>query len=512
MPKIISTFSGESPLASTIANFGKSMWGNSTENALNSEKLYAAQRANAELDNYAKLVADQGMQNLGANKLAQAMIIASGYDPADASRLGLMGAATDFGAKDPRTQNWQIASGQGYDNTAAAFDARLAETARANTLASSDRRYDTDTTAKTERYKWGNLSADQSADNAEAIRNNNLQSGDRRYSVDQSQLTERTKPFAVYDPVTKQTDLMPTNEVNNANVRPIISEADQKGLLLGDNWNNLDKLLPSQREVLGANVDGAKTSAPKNYILPGGKTIITYDGITDPRTGQVLPPGGCIGTVQGSATDAGVTNAVKTDVQSNLIANQKFNMLADMGIELTNDPNLFGAQGYARSLAQEAAMGVQGVASLFQDGQQGKLALDEARQDLANNGLTNLIPELYNPDLPKVETIWGLLLYQGASALAGQENRSVSDKDVQAMRQILGSPQSLFTSAEAMRSKLQTAKEIIAQNAAIDERALNGDLKAVAPTQIKDADDYNALPPGTKYIDPNGVERTKGAR
>lgn len=510
MPKIISTFSGESPLASTIANFGKSMWGNSTENAINNEKLYALQRQNTETDNYAKRVAEQGMQNLGADSLVQAMIIASGYDPAAASKLGLMGAATDFGAKDPRTQNWQIASGQDYDSTAAAFDAKMAEATRSNNLESGDRRYNVDQDVAVKKWLNENLSASDA-----------LTSQDRRYGVDQSQLTERTKMTEAFDPVTGQPVFRPADQLES--VQPIISEADRKGLLLGQNWGNLPDLNPEQRQVLGANPTADRVGTPKNYIVPGSGTFLTYDGVTDVY-GKPLPLGGYIGTVQGSATDTGVTKATRTDLESDTIANKKFNFLLDKGLALTADPTLFGPEGYVRSTLQEIGQGLKGVSTLIDpDPAKAAAEVQNARAEARSFGVN--IPELYDPRLSEVETIWGLLVYQGASALAGQENRSVSDKDVEAMRAILGSPQGLFSSANSMKSKLNQARAVVSGYDAISREALkeaapvtstfdptNPAVTSDQPVQIKGIDDYNALPIGTKFIDPSGVPRTKGER
>lgn len=566
MPKIISAFSGESPLGDTIAKLGASMFGgNTTDNALKNEQLYALQRENTERDNYAKLVANAGIMPTANNKLAQAMIIAAGIDPRNSAYLGRMDAATQFGADDPRTANWQIAAGDQYSATAPAFKSTLAEQTRNNDLQSTDRRYNVDQDVGLRKWLNENLSAadaTQSADRrysadldlgakrysadqslnaskyntdidastdrfkhqtlSEADR---IASGDRRYAVDQSEMTARTKQTPAFDPITGQPVFRPANDLST--VQPIISEADRKGILLGQNWNNLPALVPEQKQVLGANPSADRLGSPKNYILPSGQTIITYDGITSAKDGQPLPPGGYLGTVQGSATDTGVTKAVLTDLQSDTIANKKFNFLLDKGMALTDDPTLFGPEGYVRSTLQEIGQGLKGVSALIdKDPAKAASEVQQARQEAQQFGID--IPELYNPQLSEVETIWGLLVYQGAAALAGQENRSVSDKDVQAMRQILGSPQSLFSSANSMKSKLTQARNVVSGYDAITREALDGNAPVVSPfdagaqptvvdpnaqpVQIRGVDDYNALPPGAKFIDPDGVPRTKGAR
>lgn len=515
MPKIISAFSGDSQLANTMGQLGQSLWGNNTDNALKSEQLYALQRQNAETDNLMKRVAAARAQTLGSDPTVQALLIGAGYDPSKFAQIGRMGAATEYGATDPRTANWQIAAGDPYSSTAGAFNSTLAETTRAHDQQSTDRRYATDQDIATKKWLNSNISA---ADQQESV--------DRRYNVDQSQLTERMKPIPGYDPVTKQPVFVPMDKAPT--VQPILSEADRKGTLLGENFNNLPALNPQQQEVLGARVDANKSAKPFNVIV-NGKTYLSTDGVTD-IYGNPIPSGGYIGTVQGSAADTGVTNSVKTDEQGATIANKKFNSLVDQGMTLTQDPTLFGPVGFARSIGQEIVQGAKGVSALFQNGQPGDEALRAARADLAQNGLQNLLPEIYDPNLSKVETVWGLLVYQGAAALAGQQNRSVSDKDVQAMKQILGSPQSMFASAEAMKAKLMQAREIVSGFDTISREAL-GDTAPVTspfgagalpgekvvpnagqPVQIRGPQDYDALPAGAQYLDPNGVLRTKGAR
>lgn len=519
MPKIISAFNGTDPLGDTLAKLGASMFGgNSTDNALKSEQLYALQRQNTELDNYAKLVAKDGVMPGANNPLAQAMIIASGYDPRNSAYLGRMDAATRYGADDPRTTNWQIAAGDPYSATAPAFQSTLAEQTRNNNLQSSDRRYNVDQDVALKKFLNDNLSAADrtaSADrrydtdmdfgaknyatdqqlnaskyntdvdaNTDRFKHTTPSAADellnkwRMYNTDQTQLTERTKMTEAFDPVTGQPVFKPANELST--VQPMLSEAEQKGTLLRQNWDNLPKLMPEQREVLGANVDGSKSSTPKNYILPGGQTIITYDGVTSAKDGTPLPPGGYLGTVQGSATDTGVTKATRTDLESDTIANKKFDYLVGKGLALTENPQLFGPQGYVRSTLQEIAQGLKGVSTIIDpDPRKAAAEVQQARQEAQRYGVN--LPELYDPQLQEVETIWGLLVYQGASALAGQENRSVSDKDVQAMRAILGSPQSLFSSAESMKAKLNQARDVVSSYDRISREALGGDAPVTSP-------------------------------
>ena len=502
MPKIISAFSGPDPIAETLSSLGKQLFGgDKTANAIKGEQLYALQRENREMDNLMGRIAAGGAQNLGADPTAQAILAGSGYSPEAFGKIGLLGAATGYGAKDPRTQNWQVGTGGSYAGTADAVDAKLAEDARGNTLASADRRYGTDSTAATERFKWGTPSAtDMLKDSTDRFKWGNpsaeqtMQHEDRRYKEDMAAATERNKPFAVLD-ANGNPQLVPTGDATNGSYQPILTDTNRKGTLLGQNFDNLPALNPQQQEVLGARVSGDKAGTTRNYILPeNGGVMLTYDSRTDVN-GNPLPTGGYIGTVEGSAQDTGVTKPVRADEERATIANKKFQRLINMGMALTNDPTLFGAQGKVRSLAQELDAGVSGVTAAL--GGDVEAARNELAQELSATGVdaTRVLPELYNPNLPKVQTIWGLLLYQGAAALAGQDGRSVSDADIKTFRSIIGEPQGWFTSAEMMRSKLETALEIVGSMDNVSREVLGGQ----APVTENGADGTTTTTTGRKW-------------
>lgn len=467
MVKIFSPMSGGNPLGETIANLGRQLFGDRTANELASEKLYAAQRENAEMDNLMKRAAAGGVQTLGSDPIAQAVLIGSGFDPKKFADIGLMGAATGYGAADPRTQNWQVGSGQSYDNTAGAFGARLAETARANDLASADRRYGVDQSQGTERWKHSTIGADQAADNAEAIRNNDLQSADRRYNVDQNVGETRRQFDQKPMPVITQNGApgyVPQNELTTTAVQPILSEADQKGTLLGQNWENLPDLNTNQQEVLGARIDGSKSSTPRNYIV-GDRSFITYDGRTDAQTGQPLPPGGYIGNVEGGAGDVGLTNSTQSGVQQGILANNKLsNLLAVTREVAEKDPTNFGIPGFVKGVAQDVTQIAQGLAQGL--GYQGaEQMLTEAAQSAMRSGVDpNLISGVFDPNLSSLHTLADLMVYASAEALAGQSGRSVSDKDVQFFKGIVGDPQGWLMSQEKFLAKLTQIERILQMN------------------------------------------------
>lgn len=428
MVKIFSPLSGGDPLGATLANLGKQLFGDRTGAELNKEKLYSAQRENAEMDNLMRRTATSGAQTLGSDPIAQAILIGSGYKPDDFAKLGLMGAATEFGAKDPRTQNWQVGSGQAFDNTADAFGARLAETVRSNDMQSADRRYGVDQSQATERYKFG--------------------------AEPKAALGQDGKPV-----------FAPQGELVSGGFAPVMSETEQKGTLLGQNWEGLPALNPQQQEVLGARVDGSKSSTPRNYRGPDNKNYITYDGVTDASTGAPLPAGGYLASVEGGSDETGLTNSTASGVQQGILANNKLsNLLAATREVATKDPTNFGIPGFIKGVAQDASQIAQGMAQgLGYKGAEDML-VDAAQRAMKSGVNPSLISGVFDGDLSSLHTLSDLMVYAAAEALAGQSGRSVSDKDVQFFKGIVGDPQGWMMSQQKYLSKLTQIERILQMN------------------------------------------------
>ncbi len=450
----------QSELGRMINQLGKQMFGDRLGNDLRREKLYGLQRENRETDNLMAQVAKGGAAAAASSPIAQAILIGAGYDPRDFAQLGLLDSAVNNGARAQATQNLQVGAGQSFSSTAEAFDATQATARRGQDLtdargrrgqdmASADRRYNTDQTVAT-------TARGQDLTDARGRRGQDIVSADKRYEFDNT-LVEALSP-----------DGRPTftrrNDVEGYS--PMVSETDTKGHLLRSNWDSLDALNAQQQEVLGARIDGNSSDkrAPRNYIAPDGTAYITQDGRTDVQTGQPLPPGGRLisAQAQGDAGDIGWTNSVQTDLQTDLLKADRFDRVSQTLLDKTNDPTLFGLIGKLRSKGQEAVQAANALVTLMGgEGSSGADTLRAARADLAQNGLQGLLPELYDPELPEVEMLGGLMLYMGASALAGQENRSVSDKDIALMKQIMGEPHSIFSSAESVKAKIMAARSVV---------------------------------------------------
>ena len=280
-------------------------------------------------------------------------------------------------------------------------------------------------------------------------------------------------------------------------------------------------------------------------------------------SGQQLAPGGFIANAQGAAKDVGLgdpTNTIKTNLQQSIINNSNFVTQAGGLVDMAKKhPEAFGIPGMVRGLGQEAVQ--TGAQLLGMVG--GDAAFQKAQEAAKNAGLSNVLPQMYDPNIPKAQAAYYVLLYNYASALTGQSGRSVSDRDIELAQRALGSPEDLFGSAQNFVTKVQTAMTIAQHNAdhskflldnqfgSADPNDANysGNLEAVGndqknisnsapptvgappavapaggqpapataaapggPVQIKDAAGYNALPPGTHYIDPTGTPRVKAAQ
>lgn len=436
MVKILSPFRGPDPIAAAITGAGQRMFGDQVGGALKNEQLYELQRGNRETDNLMANVAKSGAQNLGSDPITQAMLIGSGYKPDDFGKIGLMGAATGFGAADQRTQNWQVGTGQTYDNTANAFGAKLAEVARSNNMQSSDRRYGVDQTI-----------------------------GQQRYEFD-------AKPMPTLG-LDGQPTYAPQGKLTGGGYVPILSETEQKGTLLRDNFGGLAGLDPFQRQVLGAN-PSETSRTPRNYVTQGG-SFITYDGVTDAQSGQPLPAGGYIGTVEGGAGDVGLTNSTRSGLQQQDFANTKFGRLLGMTREIAQrDPTNFGIPGFIKGTVADLNALAGGMAQGL--GYQGmEQAMQTVRRDAAMAGVSpGLLSGVFDPNQAGLQTVSDLLVYSAAEALAGQAGRSVSDKDVQFFKGIVGDPRAWMMNQDRFLAKLDQLEQILGTNSRTVREYLGG--------------------------------------
>jgi len=417
------------------------------------------------------------------------MIIGSGFDPADFGYLGRLGAATEFGARDDRTINYQVGVGQPYNQTAQAFDLNLGETTRNNNLQSSDRRYNVDQGRAQDLYEFDlNL--------GETTRNNNLRDATARYGIDE------TVGQNMYEFNNEQVPIIQDgvpgfglhSELGGEGVAPVLSETQAIGTQLLNMFPDMTEA--QQLQVLDAVPDLTEVGGPDgpvfaqtadaagelvgdpvnigttwNYITPDGEVFLTTDEMAAQgldTQGNPLPAGGTRGELTGGAGDLGLTNAVTSGVQNNEIALDRFEVVADRFQELLDDPDSqFGVVGWAHSKAQEAIQGIGGVVELIRPEDTGVVS--------------EFFPELYNPNLPALQSLHSLILYMGASALAGQDGRSVSDQDIQRMRETFPTPFGMFSSRNSLQAALTEVRGIVTGYREINQQALGNGVGAGAP-------------------------------
>jgi hypothetical protein len=491
MVKIINPMRGPDPVASAIAGLGKALFsGDSTSDAIQREQLRKLQRENVETEAMMRLITDKGgVQNLGADPVAQALMIANGYNPNDFGRLGAIGAATGSGPRDPSTTAWLTGMGE-YNATPEAFDIKKAQE-----------------------------DAQFAATLAETIRNNNMSDATERWQTEQTIAEDQRQFNLTPEPALKGGVPVFGNRADlvSGGYSPILTgtefEATERAKVI-DDPNALAGLNDDQMLLMGVDRGGENADTVRNLVTPSGNYLVTDASLAQHKDvrGNPLPtplhPQSYIGSVQ-ATSGKDLTAAVQTDLQSDVLATNKFNALLAMAKPLTADPALFGPVGNLRSKVQNIFQTVNGTAEAVGAQQILATTLKDSvtGQPLGAEGAAALIPELYDSRLSEVETLWGLLVYQGAMALAGQQGRSVSDADVLQMRSILGDPQSFFASNLAMRTKLDIAEKVVNAYARLTKEALDagtvtpgadtaapaGDIPTLSPEEAA------KLPPGTQF-------------
>jgi|GEM_PF-5032760 len=437
MPKIINSYRGAGlgPMGEMLQSLGRSRsQSDPLSDELKRQKIYELQRQNTETEQMMKILGLYGKpgENIPANAAGAAMF-GAGIDPSKLAEYDRWRNYQQGGADSAAAVNSTLGAGGSYSSTKPAFDTNLAESARVANQTDATNRYEFD-----------------------------------------------MKPLPALDAAGRSV-FGRQGDLNG--LAPILNNTERQGTLAGNNFGRMGELPAQEQAYLGADI-GKSARVPRNYVA-GDKRYITYDGTTDAQSGQPLPPGGYIASAQGTANEVGLTNSVRTDLQSKRIAYDQFNALADQADALLTDPTRFGVTGAVRSIGQEIGQLGQNVAQLLGAGTVSEAAQKVALALSANGVDPNLLFGGYDTGLPEVDTVWGLIVYSGASALAGQENRSVSDKDIIIMREILGDPKAVLSSAPAMKARLDAARRIIKSRQNVVDSYLGANTRTLpqTPTQ-----------------------------
>jgi hypothetical protein len=450
MPQIINPFRPQNtPLAQAITQVGKDIYGDQLTPALKREQLIAAQRGNVETDALAQSFADPA-----GGVDYQAMIL-SGYKPSDAADARLMQQAEAFGARAPQTQSAQIGAGQGYDNTADAFGTKIATERRGQDIASSDRRFGFNLNDSTERWKFSNTPEEAMVNGAAAF--------------------------------------VPRSGVFAPGVQPILSQSELGPAAEFNQWYDFYK----SRNIPDAEAESLSRRQIEKSQNSRRTTVNAEGGVT---------------IEEGEVGD--LTNAAMSEAQRGRLAAAKFRAAADRAIKLTEtDPTLFGPVGELRSTGQSIVGVIENLGLMMGvDGAKGLKKEIASVVTKEGTPMSALIPEIYDPNLSEVESLWGYLTYAYASAASGQDGRSLSDVDVQNARRDLGKPRGI-EGAPALRTKLLAALNTINTNDEINRKALSGEAldtpmpdpesqakpgsSKASPIQVTSEAEADALPPGT---------------
>lgn len=393
-------FYGASPIGDALRNLSSTIMSGPTEaqRILQAEQALKAQTQRVDTTSLGSLVQQLGQPGFDRAN-ANRLMVTSGYDPKRFSEIERSNAANVFGAADPRTTNAVVGAGGDFGHTA------------------------------------------QGVGQAQAL---------DLYKFNQTPQVYGTNAGPVIG--TRQT------AIGQPAVEPLTSVQGNAARVAMNAPGGIAAQPPALQRFIHAD---AKDQITHNYVS-NGVVLQTRDGITDARTGAPLPPGGYIASPQGDITGLGIRPSVQGHLQQQDIALQRLDKLGDYAKSFIT-PQTVGVPGIVKGFTQNAAETVVNVAKgLGYSGPQE--ALENMKQKALAGGMDpNLVSHLFqfDPNLPKIETAYHMLVLSGAEALAGGMGKS-SDRDMRVVSSMLGSPESLFASPSSLNAKLEGLKEGIA--------------------------------------------------
>jgi hypothetical protein len=276
----------------------------------------------------------------------------------------------------------------------------------------------------------------------------------------------------------------PTNVIDEASGAPVIVRRDQaygrtpvvpltdtQSVLLRNNFNKLGTgaINPAQERAMGAQ---PHEQPPLNWVerradgtTAQGRSL--DGGRTDASTGrplselapnaQLVSAGNAGGT--GVFAPAGATSNPVNDKLT--LARDAHRQVVDLATRLKSmvqsDPSIVGPAGNVQRGVQYAFDTGSGVARLFGSQAEFEKQFNQARDDLAAKGVTNVPGIVFDPKASAVAKLNTILVYKAASALAGQSGRELSDKDVQHATSFVGDPTSWFEGPQRYLAGLDAA-------------------------------------------------------
>jgi hypothetical protein len=401
MVKIISPSFSENPLAKTISNLGNTMFGDTLTPAYKREMMRKQQMENFGIEELAQL-AEGGFTD---PRMAASRGILGGLSPEHVGMFQSLLHGQEGGARDPRVTGALGGLGK-YPQTAEAFD--LGEQNKFDMNAADN--------------------AQSGANNAATI------AGDYRKFI------EKPEPAMVGG----QPAFAPQGQLTQPGTQPILNENQVAPIDEFKRWltaaeSAMPEATPEQKR------QWAIQQIQKNK---GGMTVYGPDGQPILTTGDV----------------GGMTNKVLGQAQELDHSFKNFNSLADQLESVAQtDPTLFGAAGTMRGMAQGATQLAGNVSQIF-GGQDINQTLETLRQTAIAKGVEPTVVArmlTFDPNIPQLETLSNLMLYTAAEAIANQEGRAVSDKDIDRLAKITGDPTAFFGSQQSYMAKLAILRQVV---------------------------------------------------
>ena len=164
---------------------------------------------------------------------------------------------------------------------------------------------------------------------------------------------------------------------------------------------------------------------------------------------QVDPEGG-VSFSQGGM-GGGFDKPMTRDLQQRSMAMVDFNDTMNQLEAVANDPTNFGLAGQGKRLGQMAGQQVDQLSALF--GEDLNTEFQQAEQALLPFGIE------FDPNISALDRLATIAAYKGAAAVADQSGRELSDKDFRAFRNIIGDPNTFFSSQRDFQEGMRTLRQ-----------------------------------------------------
>lgn len=432
MVKIINPIYGTDPTASVFANVGKQLFGGGNSNSVQREQARKLEMENVERQALARRIADMGgVQNLGADPMAQQLAVLSGYDPNDFGRLGAIGAATGSGIEDPNTSEWLVGMGEGTASPwnlnanrvqdQSQFDAELAQA------------------MEIARIQDARSAANNAATNAAAMERQNAEPYE--YLLDGQPIIGRKG-----------------DEFGDA-AAPVMTLPEVLGTQMSNNWDNLGGLPIEQQRALDVDpgesdqtaeqtfAEYYKLAIEQGYPPDQAKTFAMTQAAKRAGTSIAVGPDGTTIDFSNIGLPGGAAPSTAAQMQQMEVGFNEFQSLIQTTLPFVRDPKNFGVTGNVQYLAQQVGHVLKNTGLMVGDDvEQEVLSTFKGGAEFLNNT---------DPSLRALQSLRVMLAYAAAKA-NGSVGRDLSDPEIQMNMETIGDPTGWLTSQESFLAALGT--------------------------------------------------------